>query len=433
MQLKKKPASARRDAISVGSALAAATCALLGQTAGASESVEDWTFDSAVLYYSESDRVTAVEPVVRGTRTFDDDSELSLKLTFDSLTGASHNGAIVSDTGVQTFTSPSGSTIYRTNPGDVPLDDTFKDTRSAVNGQYTWNLSRTWRATTGLNYSTEYDFTSLGANAGLMWDLNERNSTLTLAFAHESDTIDPVGGVPTALTWQSDRVRTGTSSEDRSINDFLLGWTQVMNRRWIMQLNYNLSASSGYHTDPYKVVTLVDAAGNPEDSSTVGATDIGDGDAQLMEQRPDSRTKHAVYWENRYTRQNDDVVAMSYRFMTDDWGINSHTVDLRYRWKMQNDWFLQPHVRWYSQSAADFWRESITVAEANLIQATQDDVSADYRLGDLTDVTVGLKFGRELASGSKWNARLEFFQQSGDTDAADVDALIGQVGYTFYW
>lgn len=429
MQLKKRKSGV--SPTSVAGTLAAATCALVGLPASA-EVGDGWKVDSAVLYYSESDRVSAVEPVVKAKRTFADDSSLDFKLTVDSLTGASHNGAMVSRSGVQTFTSPSGGTTFTAAPGEVPLDDSFKDTRVAFSTQYTRPLNRTLRATGGANISNEYDFSSMAINAGLMWDLNQKNTTLTLAFSHESDSIDAVGGTPVGLSLQSDRERRG-SSEDKTVDDLLLGVTQVMGRRWISQLNYTLSDSSGYHTDPYKVVTVVDALGRPEEAENLGGTDIGSGDAQVHEQRPDQRTRHALYWENRYTFDNDDVLALGYRYMTDDWGIRSHTIDLKYRWVRENGWYLQPHVRYYTQSAADFWYESINEQQYDLLKATAGDASGDYRLGKLTDATVGLKVGRELAGGREWAARLEFFQQSGDTDAAEVDALIAQVGYTFFW
>lgn len=425
MQLKKKT---RLAPGSISGALAAATCTLLAQPLHATEE-DGWQIDTSVLYYSETDRVSATEPVIRARRQFADESQLDLKVTLDSLTGPSHNGGLVASQ-PQTYTTPSGS-AFSVAPGEVPLDDAFKDTRVAFNTQYLRPINRTLRWTAGANVSNEYDFQSLGVNGGLIWDLNQKNTTLSLAFSHEADTIDAVGDVPVGLSLMTNEEREG-GSESRSVNDVLLGWTQVMSRSWIMQLNYNLSVSSGYHTDPYKVLTLVDGAGNPVEAESLGAPDIGPGDAHVFEQRPDSRTKHALYWENRY-HLSDDVMALSYRYTTDDWGINSHTLDLKYRWQLADDWYLQPHVRYYTQSAADFWHESLTVPEYNAISAAGDEASADYRLGDLTDTTLGLKVGHALTRGREWNARLELYQQSGDSDAADIDAVITQIGYTFNW
>lgn len=432
MQLKKHNQPSVR-AGSVAKTLALASCALLGvPTLAAELEADQWKVDGTVLLYSETDRVSAIEPVIKASRVSKNESKLDLKLTVDSLTGNSHNGAAVL-AAPQTFTSPSGQSVYQINAGDVPLDDSFKDTRVAVSTQYSWLLNRNLRATGGLNFSNEYDFFSVGANAGLSWDLNQKNTTLSFLLGLENDTIEPVGGVPDPLTLQSSQLRLD-SSESRSVTDALVGWTQVMNRHWIMQLNYNLSAASGYMTDPYKVVTLIDPiTGLPLEAENLGGTDIGPGDGQVYEKRPDSRTKHALYWENRYSRENDDVIAVGYRFMTDDWGINSHTLDLKYRWQLQNGWFVQPHLRYYTQTQADFWYESLIEADYNSIVASNDYATGDYRLGKLTDTTLGVKFGRELSNGRKWDARLEFMQQSGDTDAADVSAVIGQVGYRFYW
>ena len=420
MQLKKKKSMLKSSAGSVSCALAAATCSLLGAPLHAAEGEDGWKVDTALLLYSETDRVTAVEPVIKMGKQFADDSTLDMKLTLDSLTGASHNGAVVSDQ-PQTFTNPSGS-AYTTKAGDVPLDSTFKDTRTAFNLQYTRPWKRTLRWTAGTNFSSEYDFQSFGANAGLLWDLNQKNTTLTLGFSHESDSINAVGGIPTPLSSMPSATSTSTNtvkltegdSDSRSVNDILLGWTQVMNRRWIMQLNYSLSNSSGYHSDPYKIVTVLDP-GNPIDD-------------YLYEARPDSRTKSAIYWENRY-HFDEDSMAVSLRYMTDDWGINSQTLDFKYRHELGNGWYLQPHLRYYTQTAADFWYESVLTADV----AGLTEASSDYRLGNLDDMTYGVKVGRKLSRGREWNARLELFSQSGDTKAAEVDAFITQVGYTFYW
>lgn len=450
MQLKKKRKSMNIKRGEVASALAMASCALLGMPAQAASDPNDWKIDTSLLYYSETDRVDATEAAIASERLFKNESKLDFKITFDTLTGASHNGGLVSDTSPQTFTTPSGRSLFSTAQGEVPLDDTFQETaRVAISGNYSWLLNRTLRATTGLYFSNEYDFLSIGANGGLIWDLNQRNTTLSALVAVEQDSIDPEGGIPDPLSVQSAFSRID-SSDDRTVVDLLLGWTQVMNRRWIMQLNYNLSTSSGYHTDPFKIVTVVDdVTGLTLEAEALGAQDAraaletrqglalsgtnAPGDAQIFENRPDSRTKHALYWENRYTLFNDDVVALGYRFMTDDWGIVSHSIDAKYRWQFGNGWFIQPHVRYYTQSKTDFWQASITQSQYSALLANDGDISADYRLGDLDTKTLGVKFGRNLANDKRWDARFELMDQSGDTEAADVDATIIQLSYRFFW
>ncbi|NQY65485.1 MAG: DUF3570 domain-containing protein [Alteromonadaceae bacterium] len=129
---------------SIKAALTIATTALLGAANTAAAQDEDsWDFDTAFLYYSEADRVTAAETIFNANKTFENDEVLNLKLTIDALTGASANGA-VAQPNVQTFTRPSGKGQFDVKAGDTPLDDTFKDTRVQFNGQWTQpRLSKT--------------------------------------------------------------------------------------------------------------------------------------------------------------------------------------------------------------------------------------------------------------------------------------------------
>ena len=136
-------------------------------------------------------------------------------------------------------------------------------------------------------------------------------------------------------------------------------------------------------------------------------------------------------------RMNDG----SYRFMLDDWGINSHTFDFRYRWQLGSS-YLEPHLRYYMQSEADFYKRYITESEYNSGNPTLTEATADYRLGDLDGMTVGLKYGHKLDNETEFNMRVEYYLQSSTGDDGfgllkdqdlypDTKALIFQVGYSF--
>lgn len=399
----------------VRGALAMATCSLLGANAVAGDG--DWKVDTALLYYGEQDRVSAVEPVVKMRRELAEEEFLDIKLVLDGLTGPSHNGAPVRPY-AQTFTTPSGNQQYTVPAGEVPLDEEFHDTRGQVS--VTWDrplANRLWRSSLGGNISKEFDFASLGVSGTLSRDFNKRNTTVVGGLSFENDIIQPVGGVPVPLALMDLANPTAGKTqgdESKTVTDVLLGVTQVIDRNTIMQFNYNLSLSSGYQNDPYKIVA---------DGSVAAAPG-----AFYFESRPDSRTKHSLYWETKHALANGDVVNGSYRFMTDDWGIASHTIDLRYRWQMAPNWFLEPHARWYSQSEADFFVEAMPAAP---VAGTH--VTSDYRLGALTDTTFGFKVGKTLGEDREASFRLESFQQSGDSDVADLSAIIVEFGYSFRW
>jgi len=238
----------KRDT-TIGHAVAAATCTLLGTAAPAlaEEEAARWDFDTALLYYGEdNDRVRDLSASILARRDFDDDRYLNLDLTVDSLTGASPSGAIAMD-GPQTFTSPSGNDVYQTAAGQVPLDDTFLDTRFALDVGWTQPFARLYTMTAGLGFSTEYDYTHLGANLGVTRDFNRRNTTVSAAVAYAQEDIDPVGGTPLPLALMQDvgddSSKAGTDTKD--VLDLLLGVTQVIGPSTVLRVNYSFSDSSG--------------------------------------------------------------------------------------------------------------------------------------------------------------------------------------------
>lgn len=119
-------------------------------------------------------------------RNFVDDRILTLGLTVDSLTGATPIGAMPFH-GPQTFTTPSGLQTRTTPANEIPLDDTFLDTRYAFNASWQQPLGRPNTLGVGFSFSGEYDYTHLGANVKLSHDFNNRNSTVSLALAVASD------------------------------------------------------------------------------------------------------------------------------------------------------------------------------------------------------------------------------------------------------
>lgn len=426
--------------------LASAGCALLAGLPTQSQAAEldNWDFDTAALIYAEGDsRVSAFEPVVNATRNFDSETKLNLKLAFDTLTGASPNGATPSDQ-AQTFARPSGKGSYTTSAGDQPLDDTFRDSRGAFSATWSAPLGRDWAYSAGGYLSSEHDYQSLGANGTLSRYLNQKNTTLTFGLNLSADSLNPEGGLPVGLsrapvpgssTFSTDlsNSRDG-SSDNKQIVDVVLGVTQVIDRKTLMQFNYSLSSSSGYLNDPYKIVSVID----DNAGANYGGNFVKDGsNLYLYEKRPDSRLKHALFWQGKRQLDNGDIVDLSYRFMFDDWGVNSHTVDLKYRWDLGKH-YIEPQLRWYTQSAADFYQRYVTSSDYQAL----DEVSADYRLGDLDTYTLGFRYGYRLSQDSELYTRVSFYQQASSGDSGfgklkdqelypDTTATMVTVGYRF--
>jgi hypothetical protein len=422
--------------VQLGRGLAAATAALLGASSGpsiAQETGKTWSFDASLSFYGEQDRVQDFSVNFIGQRAFSSGGTLSMRVAYDALTGASASGAAPSRF-PQTFTSPSGNGTYDIAAGTTPLDPTFLDSRVALLADWLHPVGSRGELDVGIGASNEYDYFHVGANARYGLALNQRNTTMAIGLAYASDSIQPVGGAPIPFAPMLPEGGAGNKAgnESKTVTDVLLGVTQVLGRRTIGQLNYSLSRSSGYLTDPYKILSVVDPlTGDPVPGS-------GDLFLYRFESRPESRTKHSLFAQIKH-RFGRPVLDASYRFMTDDWGVDSHTIEAHWRHPISERWYVQPHLRWYIQSAADFWRPYLKNGDPLPEHAT-----ADYRLGEMDDVTLGIKVGFPRGNGHEWSARIEYYRQSGRAppDAAfgslsgldlfpTVNAVITQIEYRY--
>lgn len=391
-----------------------------------------WSGEVGFLGYSETKgRVQALEPAFKLNAEFNGERIWSTKLVFDSLTGASPNGALNSSQ-PQTFTSPSGSASYTVAPGTQPLYNQFKDTRINLASSWSAPLSRLWKYSVGFNGSTEYDYLSLGINTSLTKDSEDKNQAWTVGFSYTSDTVKPVGGVPTPQSTmvapQLDQPKTGTT-DNKTTYDLLMGFTQVLTRNWIMQTNLSLGYSTGYMNDPYKFVTIFD--------DNIGAT-LGNPTSYIYESRPDSRVKTSIYVASKNS-WNAGISSVSYRFLTDDWGLNSHTLESTFNFGLTDKWRLEPGLRYYKQGAVDFYRLAL-----GQTQTAPMHVTADYRLGDLTTISPSVKIIRKLKDDKELSLILRYYQQTGDSKSFNAvgsqvgqdlipktDAYVIQVHYSF--
>ncbi|MEO8153627.1 MAG: DUF3570 domain-containing protein [Rhizobacter sp.] len=384
--------------------LAGAVASLLGNAHAEGLKTGDWQVDSAVLIYQEGDgRVRAVEPIVAARRTDGNERSLGLRLTLDTLTGASPNGAVAQPT-AQTFTNPSGrGGGYTTAAGVAPLDPRFHDKRLALQGSYERPLGEGQRVSFSGNVSNEHDFNSVSLSSSLTQDFNQKNSTLSLGLSFESDRIRPEGGVLAELKPAFGGSTRVAGSESRRVIDLLAGFTQVMSRSWLVQTSYNLGKGSGYHSDPYKVLSIID-----------GTTGLVTGDQYVVESRPRSRTRHSLSVQSKW-HLTKDVVDVSYRYYRDDWGLRAHTLDARYRFELNGGLYLEPHARYYRQNAADFYRTWLTEGRDYTSVGSQSALpyaSADTRLAAFSANTLGLKFGMPLTGGQELSLRVESYRQT---------------------
>ncbi len=392
--------------------------------------------DTSILFYREAGgRVEATEPSATLTVHGTGGQVLNLGLTVDSITGATPNGAAPADQ-TQTFVTPlkavgssttvtsasGGSTViqlpptpgqvaqaalgrqYTVPPNTLPTDRGFHDRRFA--GTFGWSqpLGAITEVGFGGGYSIEHDFSALTANAHVAQSFNGNNTTLSLTGDFESDSSFAYGGMPTPLTSMNAQWKT-PKSRGRTQADIVVGLTEVMSRRWLMQLNYSYGLSNGYQNDPYRILSVVDpASGEPLD--------------YLYENRPSSRTRQSVFMDNKID-YGWSITDLSGRYFKDSWGIQAVSAELSERVRLSRWLYVEPDARWYRQTAANFFQNYLVDGQPLPAYA-----SSDSRLGKFTALTYGAQVGLNITPTSEIYVRGAYYQQTGDAHPAGA---IGQL------
>jgi hypothetical protein len=180
----------------------------------------------------------------------------------------------------------------------------------------------------------------------------------------------------------------------KTVSSLVAGWTQVINRYWLTELNYSAGTTNGYQTDPYRILSVVDpSSGGPVN--------------YLYESRPKSRFRQSVYWGNKIAI-GPTVLDVSARIYQDSWKIHSSTEQVSWRVPITSKTYVEPEVRYYRQTAANFFKDYLVNGQALPIYA-----SSDIRLGSFNATTFGLKVGHKMGAESEAYLLLEDYRQKG--------------------
>lgn len=207
--------------------------------------------------------------------------------------------------------------------------------------------------------SIESDYTSNMLMVGMAHDLFDKNTTLSLRFARSWDTVGK-NGDPSF----------GEENADRTI--YAAGISQSLTTRWLLQLNYEGTADSGFLNNPYRSAITESGGLTPE-------------------HYPESRTGHA--WALRTAfgfipgSAGDVVVGqrssvqIDYRYYQDTFAVHSHTGKVEYQRYLMTDWLIGTFYRYYRQSEASFYGDRVS--------STQIYKARDKELSRFSDQWIG--------------------------------------------
>jgi hypothetical protein len=306
--------------------------------------------------------------------------------------------------------------------------------------QFDLTLSQEWDEAAlafGGGISQEPDFSSYFAHLNGQWDLNRKLTTLNAGLSYTTSDIDANLGPPE--TWidygQYRNAASGPSiitvarngqlvqkfvgdREDWSAN---LGLTQVLSRNSTLSLGLTYTHSSGFLENPYKLVMLAFAnpATPPPLFGGLWATRL----FNVAESRPDTRSQWAVNAGlSHYVAAARAGLHFNLGYAQDDWGIRSQTAELDWNQGLGRGWLVTPRVRYYSQSAADFyqpyfiWGQRVPLNAAGTLNFGAVPVqyySSDYRLSAFGAVSAGLSLSKRFENGLTVQAGAEYYVHAG--------------------
>lgn len=220
----------------------------------------------------------------------------------------------------------------------------------------------------GFAYSTEHDYVSRAFNLDARIASENNNTTLAFGVGQASDDIDSVNLV--------------ARGRSKRTTDMLAGVTQVLTAQDIVQSNLTYSVGHGYYDDPYKAIDV----------------------------RPDYRDQLAwlTRW-NHYLSSVDATLRLSARYYRDTFGIRAITLGTE--WVQQvGSWTVTPGLRYYAQSAADFYYGP--PFPSGFVPG--QPYSADQRLSAFGAITTGFKVAKSFADGWRIDFKAEYYEQRGN-------------------
>ena len=402
---------------SIRNKLSLATCSLLSAGNAGAEAIENaWEVDGSYLYYSEDERVTVNKLIGRAQGFVSNKDTATIQVVFDSMSGATPTGA-VKNANPLTSTGASGGTGPTGGGTAAPLAE-FDDTRVAVSLDWRHEHSRTFNMKYNGAFSVENDWRSLSAAVTADKETKSRSTKFSVGAAFTYDEIWRKGSTttPEPMSRVADNLFRGTG--ERTTTDLIAGITTVINRRTVAQFNLAYGLANGYMTDPYKIFSIVDENGIEWD--------------QYYEGRPDSRMRYSITAKlNHQTFPGNNNIHLSYRYYGDDWDVKSHTLNYKHRFNFANSHYLEPRLRYYTQTKAEFYQNSFVAPNnPNIPLNLPQFLSADYRLDDMNSVTGGFTYGIPFRNDADLRTRLEYMYQQFENSEFDTNkAIIFQITY----
>ncbi|MCI0501025.1 MAG: DUF3570 domain-containing protein [Epsilonproteobacteria bacterium] len=324
-----------------------------------------------VLQYNENDsRVSVLAPSIEVNKEFGTDYTLNVDLVADSVSGASPTY----------YDTASGASAYsrgvQNDPANIKKDNVnFEEQRTAIGVNLTTRFDSRDELQTGINISAEHDFYSAELSGSYLHYLDgSKNQSLTVGGSYQSNQIlkkiDTTSGASEKLT--------------SDIYNLQVGFSQVLNQKSVASIGLFFTNESGYLSSPYHNI-------------------VRNGNTIEAENKPDAKTGYGVKFGYQNALTDNLSSQYSYKFYSDNWGINSHTIDTQFYYDLSSKIILGGGLRYYTQTKADFYGENFT---------TEKFASSDERVKDFNAITYKGSIDYKINDKLSYNFGANLYDQS---------------------
>lgn len=319
--------------------------------------------DFVTSYYVQDGNNSAVTGGVGDEHLTDFANTLNLNMVKTDARNRDHTLGF--EMGIDHYTSASSDKI---DPSTIS-SASHADTRYYPS--LTWAMADPTKNQTvgaGISFSTEYDYFSKGAfvsfnkttadkNREFGLKLNAFLDTWTVIYPSELRGFDTPAG----------RIENPNAHGTKPRNSYnaSLSWLQVVNTRLQVAFLADVAYQSGQLGTLYQRVYFTDGSHN-------------------VENLPETRFKIPIGIRANYFSGDRFIFRTFYRFYTDDWGIQAHTLELEVPYKISAFVSVSPFYRFFTQTAADYF------APYQKHQVTEKFYTSDYDLSAFNSNMGGL-------------------------------------------
>ena len=333
--------------------------------------------------YADNFGVIIVYPALSGSRRIGESTSLSGRYLVDAISAASIRMRFDVD-GVTSATSSAGG------GGDDGIDELRQEAGLGV----TRLLGDATLTMNGL-YSTEHDYRSGTLAGSLSRPFVRRNTELSLGFVRSWDRVSP---------------QTRFWTKDKDVATVTADVTQTLTPWAIAQVELFYSQASGFLSDAYQVVTILDDA----DLTVTG----------YEPRHPGERSRRAVGVRTSTKTSSTTSLQVGYRRYWDSWDVSSHTADVLLQKNLRDEKMtVGVRGRAYEQSRAYFFRpeyaapERYMTVDSKLDSGRSQEIQLRLRVNSSllpdvpglgsedVDLDVRLGYYHRRTSTEHWNSR----------------------------